>query len=508
MAPLVISHVPCRISLLSELGTLRYHGPIPAWPDISALGIEWDDASRGKHSGDYNGRRYFDVVVPNSGTFLKASNRKFDEPRDFVTVLRERYAPKAIDEMEKEDISFGLKVAERVGFDKIREILSHLDQLTLVTLDKQCIASVSDFSDLRSICPNIQSLDISNNLFETLSDIAKITSQLPQLGYLRLNGNRILSWDLPDDYSAAFGSVEVVSLANMFMPLEFISNLPTLFPKVRECSLAGNNISADEILFDTDWPLLESLDLSYNKLTRVPLLIFGDVASSACITPLKNLNLSHNQVSNIVSLEPWQTSTSPRITAIDLRHNSLSTWRDVDILSADFPDVMSIWLKWNPLYDGIEEDDAHLQTVARWGGLTSLNGIRISEKERSNAEIYFMNRIARGEVKDFDITSMRYKTLIDAYGKSYDTSQSAPKRGMNRITFIRDDTAVKKAITRNMTVQKLKLLASRWCKIPVLHMDLVLMDPDGQEFILDDSVREVEYYGVDDGSTIAVRSKG
>lgn len=45
---------------LAQLGTILYHGPVPPakgdW-----YGIEWDDPSRGKHSGVYKktGQRYF-----------------------------------------------------------------------------------------------------------------------------------------------------------------------------------------------------------------------------------------------------------------------------------------------------------------------------------------------------------------------------------------------------------------------------------------------------------------
>jgi dynactin complex subunit len=113
--------IPTRISLQSHLGTLRYRGPIPVWPNTTALGIEWDDDTRGKHSGSHNGVTYFETSVPNSATFVKAG-RKFDEKQSFLEALKERYAPDEVDELEKIDIMFGNKVAERVGFDKIRKL--------------------------------------------------------------------------------------------------------------------------------------------------------------------------------------------------------------------------------------------------------------------------------------------------------------------------------------------------------------------------------------------------
>lgn len=51
-------HIGQRLSLKDQLCTIRYLGPVGdkagEW-----LGVEWDDASRGKHDGTYNGKKYF-----------------------------------------------------------------------------------------------------------------------------------------------------------------------------------------------------------------------------------------------------------------------------------------------------------------------------------------------------------------------------------------------------------------------------------------------------------------
>lgn len=47
-----------RVAVGDHLGTVRYVGPIPSAKG-TWLGIEWDDPSRGKHNGTYNGHSYF-----------------------------------------------------------------------------------------------------------------------------------------------------------------------------------------------------------------------------------------------------------------------------------------------------------------------------------------------------------------------------------------------------------------------------------------------------------------
>ena len=50
-----------RVSTIDNyLGTIRYIGNLPVWgTNTVALGIEWDDPSRGKNNGDLNGIQYF-----------------------------------------------------------------------------------------------------------------------------------------------------------------------------------------------------------------------------------------------------------------------------------------------------------------------------------------------------------------------------------------------------------------------------------------------------------------
>ena len=40
-------------------------------PQGAWLGVEWDDPSRGKHSGTHEGKRYFTCNVEGSGSFIR-----------------------------------------------------------------------------------------------------------------------------------------------------------------------------------------------------------------------------------------------------------------------------------------------------------------------------------------------------------------------------------------------------------------------------------------------------
>lgn len=48
-----------RLSFDRQLCTVRYHGNVQGTKG-KWLGVEWDDPTRGKHSGEYQGTKYFE----------------------------------------------------------------------------------------------------------------------------------------------------------------------------------------------------------------------------------------------------------------------------------------------------------------------------------------------------------------------------------------------------------------------------------------------------------------
>lgn len=61
-----------RLSYLGALCTVRYCGPVQGTKG-DWLGVEWDDANKGKHSGEHDGVKYFECEVsqsPGMGTSL------------------------------------------------------------------------------------------------------------------------------------------------------------------------------------------------------------------------------------------------------------------------------------------------------------------------------------------------------------------------------------------------------------------------------------------------------
>jgi hypothetical protein len=70
-----------RVQIDRHRATIRYVGEV-AGQEGQWIGLEWDDASRGKHDGSASGHQYFRCLQSgNAGSFVRGS--KFDQVADY-----------------------------------------------------------------------------------------------------------------------------------------------------------------------------------------------------------------------------------------------------------------------------------------------------------------------------------------------------------------------------------------------------------------------------------------
>jgi len=129
--------------------------------------------------------------------------RPVEEPLDFLSALSEKYASEVTREQvpiasEKQIVISG-KVAEEVGFDKIRRKLAQLGDLKIVILDGMRVSSAyapapspdsgtqgNDRRKIKDVCPRVTELDLSRNLFNRFRTVVEICTELSELNSLRI----------------------------------------------------------------------------------------------------------------------------------------------------------------------------------------------------------------------------------------------------------------------------------------------------------------------------------
>lgn len=175
---------------------------------------------------------------------------------------------------------------------------------------------------------------------------------------------------------------------------------------------------------------LTTLDLEFNEFTS-----FSDIAALSPLESLRNLHLKGNNIATISSPSGPVPTFSSSLQYLDISYNAVAGWAFVDALPTSFPGLTALRFAHNPIYDRPDPDaaggdnqtkstdEAHMVTIGRLASLKALNFTAISIKDRENADMFYLSRIARQlasvpEAAEPEIIAQhaRYKELCNLYG--------------------------------------------------------------------------------------------
>ncbi|KAJ4380494.1 hypothetical protein N0V86_003849 [Didymella sp. IMI 355093] len=453
-----------RLSFDGQLCTVRFRGAVEGTKG-EWLGVEWDDPTRGKHSGQHQGHRYFECLSTHAtaGSFIRPT-RKPDAPRSFVEALKAKYADDDFEDPSvqvvfvtkegdnaqirkdpatrlNQPIRFNGKVAEEVGFDKIRKRLAQLEELKYVILDglrmwrpevRQIARSNGELEwpqghvDIKDACPKTYELDLSRNLFEDWREIAAICEQLDRLRSLRVDGTRFRDTSLTpvelERCHRIFANITTLKLEDDLLAWKDLVTITHQFAALTTFSASSNFYSS--LTSHVLNPTITDLTLEEN--------LFPSLSSLEPVTKMPNLQrlvLKSNKISEIGDPAPVFPAT---LQEIDLSFNEITSWAFIEQLEHVFPGLTSLRVSHNPLYEALQSpdgrpltsDDGYMLTLARLGNVKTLNHSPISDKERLNAESYYLSLIVKEvqfapeNLRDQILHSHpRYKWLCEEYGE-------------------------------------------------------------------------------------------
>ncbi|KAJ3193729.1 hypothetical protein HK101_004273 [Irineochytrium annulatum] len=445
----------------SHRGTVRYVGPLPpdGPPDaVRYLGIEWDDASRGKHSGAFQSRSIFEVREPGSASFLKLPLVKpRTEPVSFLAALREKYAGSAEAVAEatareaamllRQSSSIRGKTVEAVGWDAITRRLANLKSLREVVLSGKSIAVMKDeeeigsahaaakaeggtaspsggfASRIRDTCPSVRELDLSRNLLRGWADAAMICRGMERLELLRLSHNRfVLGSELGTRVLAgAFSSLRVLALNHTMLRWKEVEAVAYAFPVLEEIHLGFNKlndagIESGLVEGAIAFGRLKLVNLEENKITSW-------AAAAALATTLPSLTTLHLTSNQIPTIDPRPPPTESGATpfsllaSLHIAHNQISSWGSIHNLNL-YPNLREIRIRGNPVVtssldaaspnsvasgtSGAGGSDTVFELIARVRTLEVVNGTRVEVRDRKaggmdrrNAELWYLARCAQ-----------------------------------------------------------------------------------------------------------------
>ncbi|EXJ68238.1 uncharacterized protein A1O5_08853 [Cladophialophora psammophila CBS 110553] len=419
-------YVGQRRSYAGALCSVRYHGPLSntkgEW-----LGVEWDDPSRGKHNGQHEGQQIFQCLSssPTAASFVRPS-RNPDLERTLLEAIKFKYAPisssgvnVAVSSAADDMIEISGKVVEEVGFERIQKQLSVLTDLKIVLVDELVVSGIARRGasrqhirnaqlEVERTCPNIVELDLGWNVIETWRDIVDMCIPFRKLKILKAGGLRLRDFEV--DYSqeaCPFQDVEELHLNECLLTPEQILNIffskgQCGFPSLKTISLSLNELGSFEIdgaTVASQCPALTTLILDNNR--------FADLSSLPVLFSLfpniKTLSFQGNTISNL-GLDSCSSSTSSSISnleTLNLANNQIRDYSFVTSLPDLFPNLTSLRISRNPLYEQSTTSDeaqsttsdstSYYLTLARIPHLKSLNYTTITPRDREEGEIYYLS---------------------------------------------------------------------------------------------------------------------
>lgn len=123
---------------------------------------------------------------------------------------------------------------------------------------------------------------------------------------------------------------------------------------------------------------------------------------------------------------------STSLIEVDLAYNQIKSWEIIDDIPRIYPRLKHLRISHNPLFDNLRaadgkpltSADGYMLAIARLPNLETLNYSAITDKERLNAESYYLSQIAvelslSPADRESEIISKhpRYRALCEEYGE-------------------------------------------------------------------------------------------
>jgi tubulin-specific chaperone E len=336
-------------------------------------------------------------------------------------------------EADAEIVYFSGKQAEEIGFEKFHRRQAKLQGIRVLVLDRMQIhhgsPSQQDEIAISEICADITDLDLSGNLFETFVEVVRLCTLMPKLRVLTLDGNR---FSIPERLIyPSLSHLHTLSLATTLLSQVELNHLiaewEAIMPSLQTLNLAGNEYTRP---FKAVLPIsVTSLDLSDNEFTSLSDLINTSVNK----TGLDTLVLKRNRISSVHCGLVATPKFSLSVTELDLSYNAITSLTFFnDINPTTLPRLKHLRVTGNPVYKNLVSaegmpltvEDGYMLTIARLPQIETLNYSKVTEKERLNAETYYLNQIAvelarapEDQKERILRKHPRYQELCEEYGE-------------------------------------------------------------------------------------------
>jgi hypothetical protein len=492
------------------------------------LGVEWDSAERGRHSGTHEGTEYFRTKLPNAGSFVRAP--KMERGVHLLAAIKDKYGSCGADDVSEETLS-GLKrntgaaLVEVVGFDDVGRKMADLRRLKVICLKAATVNGNLPEDNLAELLPNLRELDLSENLLSNWSQMITLGRHLPRLQVLNLSGNKMTFAEdsVGIEFARACPNMKQLTLGSMALDFAEATILTSALKSLEVLHLHSNRIT--EISIPPGCYLqVREMDLSQN-----PVCEWRHVMQLAHLPNLRDLYLNECQIKQIEVGSNLDSNCFVSLKSLQLCGNQIDRWECIANLGQIMRSLVDLKFRLNPILETDKGDNCRQIIVALIASLKVLNGTEIFKEERYGSELDYLKRYGKeyldiagtSQAHDEALTTFykrhpRYPELMKRFGppERGELTSNKPDGIKGNLIIVQIECpsvtgfeVVQKMLPRNMTVQKLKTLLQRIVKKKAHEMSISYRSQCNSvvEITLDNDMRELSFYSISSGDTILVK---
>ncbi len=372
----------------------------------------------------------------------------------------------------------------------------------------------------------ITELDLSKNLIPTWEVVAGLCGQLKQLKRLSLSENRLQIPATPSSLKSSFANLQDLFLNYLNLTWPMVADCASMWPQLKNLHLCFNQISTIDKLRPGTFETLELLNVEGNQISE-----WDGIMHFSNLPGLNTLILNSNSLACVKFDDTPPTTKTQHfcsIRSLSISDNAMNSWRDISDLEK-LASLTELRIRRNPFLKDMAPESIRELLVAKIGSLKVCNGSMINYGERKGSEIDYVRKtckewLASGGSRDegksnpsqeFLELHPRYAKLLEVYGIPEESElvvrSSALKGSLIQVTIKCPDEPTKKTLTKKlpgtMEVQKIKNLVHRLLKVEVTAQKLTYTSPKipGKEIEMDNDMRQLMHYSVENGDTILVR---
>ncbi|KTW26328.1 hypothetical protein T552_02813 [Pneumocystis carinii B80] len=452
------------------------------------------------------------LSAENSGSFVRR-NRPRDIKKTFVEAFNDKYGDINVEKYT----NFDIKLENTNINSKIQEIChsgnihKKRPKLYIVTLDHMAISELGNIDEIRNKCSDILEIDLSGNLL-TWETVISIIKELPNLNSLRLNYNQFNTSKVLLSNNFKFPNLKTLILNKTYLEIEQIKKLCISFENLEELQISHNFLTLktpNDFQFSDTTPHLKKIFLNDNKISCFETVtrIFGKLEK------LVFLSLASNQI-NTINIVP---NTFISLKYLDISKNNISEQTSLNNLNI-LHSLVSLRFTDNPLSKEFKNNSSTF-IIPRLRNVMIINGTKITQEERQNAELYYLSIIEK-EIKSGKISNYsdlikeypQWKELYKKYEKDdpiFTTQNNLTEKIIENelieLYLIFGKETIKKKFISSMNIRSFRSFCSKLFKINPFHFTISYLQGSHNLFYIDDDSKLLSFYNLTSGQTIYIK---